>query len=115
MELRTAEEELGKDLAEIYKREYQRLTDRDSDLLYMPATDKAKWWCSCGVMNLISQMHCRVCGASIADLSKIMWKDYLQGLYDKEHPEEAKARKEAEAEEAARLEAEKAAAEEAPD
>ncbi len=113
MELRTAEEELGKDLAEIYKREYQRLTDRDSDLLYMPATDKAKWWCSCGVMNLISQMHCRVCGASIADLSKIMWKDYLQGLYDKEHPEEAKARKEAEAEEAARLEAEKAAAEEA--
>ena len=121
MELRTAEEELGKELAEVYKREYQRLTDRDSDLLYMPATDKAKWWCSCGVMNLISQMHCRVCGASIADLSKIMWKDYLQGLYDKEHPEEAKARKEAEAaaaekaaaEEAARAEAEKAAAEEA--
>ena len=101
MELRTAEEELGKELAEIYKREYQKLTDRDSDLLYMPATDNTKWWCSCGVMNLISQMHCRVCGASIADLSKIMWKDYLQGIYDKEHPAEAKVRKENEDAEAA--------------
>ena len=60
MELKTAEEELGKELAQIYRREYQKLTDRDADLLYMPATDKAKWWCSCGVMNLISQMHCRV-------------------------------------------------------
>ncbi len=99
MELRTAEEELGKELAEIYKREYQKLTDRDSDLLYMPATDSAKWWCSCGVMNLTSQMHCRVCGASIADLSKIMWKDYLQGIYDKEHPEEAKARDQVKTEE----------------
>ena len=69
----------------------------------MPATDKAKWWCSCGVMNLISQMHCRVCGASIADLSRIMWKDYLQGLYDKEHPEAVKER---EAEEEARRKAE---------
>ena len=75
MELKTAEEALGKELADIYRKEYQKLTDRDSDLLYMPATDKAKWWCSCGVMNLISQMHCRVCGASIADLSRIMWKD----------------------------------------
>ena len=109
MELRTAEEELGRELAEIYKREYQKLTDRDSDLLYMPATDNAKWWCSCGVMNLISQTHCRVCGASIADLSKIMWKDYLQGIYDKEHPAEAKVRKERETEEAAvRAEAEAA-------
>ncbi|HAK58607.1 MAG TPA: hypothetical protein DCP06_06480, partial [Lachnospiraceae bacterium] len=66
MELKTAEEALGKDLAEIYRREYQKLTDRDADLLYMPATDKAKWGCACGVMNLIAQMHCRVCGASIA-------------------------------------------------
>ena len=103
MELKTAEEALGKELAEVYRREYQKLTDRDADLLYMPATDKAKWWCSCGVMNLIAQMHCRVCGASIADLSRIMWKDYLQGLYDREHPEEAKAR---EAEAAAKAEEE---------
>ena len=35
MELKTAEEALGKDLADIYRREYQRLTDRDADLLYM--------------------------------------------------------------------------------
>ncbi len=113
MELKTAEEALGKELADIYRKEYQKLTDRDSDLLYMPATDKAKWWCSCGVMNLISQMHCRVCGASIADLSRIMWKDYLQGIYDREHPEEAKEREEAEAaakaEEEARLKAEEEA------
>ncbi|MEE3466858.1 MAG: hypothetical protein VZQ83_00300 [Eubacterium sp.] len=101
MDLKTAEEALGKELAEVYRKEYQKLTDRDADLLYMPATDKAKWWCSCGVMNLISQMHCRVCGASIADLSRIMWKDYLQGLYDREHPEAAQARAEAEAAEAA--------------
>ena len=86
MELKTAEEALGKDLADIYRREYQRLTDRDADLLYMPATDRAKWWCSCGVMNLISQMHCRVCGASIADLSRIMWKDYLLDIYERENP-----------------------------
>ena len=113
MELKTAEEALGKDLAEIYRREYRRLTDRDADMLYMPATDKAKWWCSCGVMNLISQMHCRVCGASIADLSRIMWKDYLQGLYDKEHPEEArKAAEEEAARKAAEEEAARKAAEE---
>ena len=71
-------------LTGIFKKEYAKRAKVVEKQLYMPKSNKEKWWCTCGAENDIKTMKCTHCGIGIKELVNILNKKYLSEIKEKE-------------------------------
>lgn len=67
-------------LSGVFRHEYYMSTGNNQSDLFWPVATKEKWWCTCGVENLVSEKNCKRCGIKINYLATLLKKENLKKI-----------------------------------